>query len=55
MSVMVGIEQLRREDKRSLESALTPAPLLRVACWMVLHMLPGRELIWWLGKEEGWG
>lgn len=40
---MAGIEHLRREEKRSMESVLTPAPLLRAACRMVSHMLPGRE------------
>ena len=30
-------------EKSSMESALTPAPLLRAACRMVPHMLPGRE------------
>ncbi len=52
---MVRMEQLRREERRSMESALTPAPLLQTACWMVLQMLPGSESVWWLGKEEGWG
>ena len=35
---MVGIEQLRREEKRSMESGLTPAHLLRAACQMVSHI-----------------
>ena len=47
LSVMVGMEHLRREEKRSMEFALTPAPLLQAACRMVSHMLPGREYIWW--------
>ena len=41
--MMVEIEQLRSEGKRSMESALTPAPLLCAACRMVSYMLPGRE------------
>ncbi len=39
----VGIDHLRREENRSIELALTPVPLLHVACWMVLQMFPGSE------------
>ena len=41
--VMVGMEQLRREEKRSIELVLMPAPLLRATCRMMLQMLPGSE------------
>ncbi len=40
---MVRMEQLRSKEKRSMKSALTPAPLLQAACQMVLQMLPGME------------
>jgi hypothetical protein len=40
---IVGIGHLTRAVKRSMESALTPAPLFLVALRMVLQMSPGRE------------
>ncbi len=40
---IVCIGHLTRAVKRSMESALTPAPLFFAALRMVLQMLPGRE------------
>ena len=40
---MVSIEHLTMVVKRSIESALTPAPLFLAVCRIVLQMSPGRE------------